>query len=748
MKLIELNIVEFGCLKDVHVSLSDGINIIGGDNESGKSTVMLFIKFMLYGLPRKSARSYDRERSISFDGHRAAGSMVIESSGRQYRIERQAVATGKLSESLKITDLYDGSTLSGEPGELFLGVPCEVFENSCGVSQMKVSDINKAQTASAIENMLVSADESIDVKKILDRIDSVRKEYRLNKGDGGILYREEREIADLEAKLDSATKKHLSLNETTARLAKKEQELERIAAELERSEATLDQAKNAGILERFAVLESNQALLTQKKLEHGQFVESMSHGDFIPSDAHIASLSAALERLELCERKARQRQEEYSKIARVADNSDPLVFLGEKIEAAGGKTAILSAAQKCHKSSGVKRISGIITLISGIICAVAGVMVAIPPLRIGLIAAGVISFILGICLLAGSQKAQKQQNAICDEYDTTYADLESHISLCLQRLKDSRVIGSDAVIAEGKLTAAKEDVSSAEDDIRALLALTGKSDGDGIRLSAENEMARLSALCQQRDNAERELYTLEAVINNDIAFLGAYDKETLKSRTVTSAVSIEDAERMVKFNRAKKDSIDREILHLRENLAALRAEAKQEPVEISDKILALKERLAHDTEYFEALILAKQSIEQASVTLSGNLTPEISKKAGEMLSLISDGRHLSVQTTKNLDLSVEQDGFGVAAELLSGGTRDAAYLCLRIALMLRLFTEELPPLIMDEALCQLDDGRAELTLTLLHKLSATGLQCVILTCHSREAELCRKNDFESNIITL
>lgn len=181
MRIIDLYVAEFGCLKDVRISLSDSLNIISGDNESGKSTVMLFIKFMLYGLPRKTSKSYDRERSISFDGHRAAGSMTVESGGRRYKIERQAVAAGKVSETLRITDLYDGSTLSGEPGELFLGVPCEVFENSCGISQMKVSDINKAQTAGAIENMLVSADESIDVKKILDRIDSVRKEYRLNK---------------------------------------------------------------------------------------------------------------------------------------------------------------------------------------------------------------------------------------------------------------------------------------------------------------------------------------------------------------------------------------------------------------------------------------------------------------------------------------------------------------------------------------------------------------------------------------
>ena len=57
MKITQLNISEFGRLKNTQITLDDGINIISGDNESGKSTVMLFIRFMFYGLPKKSQKS-------------------------------------------------------------------------------------------------------------------------------------------------------------------------------------------------------------------------------------------------------------------------------------------------------------------------------------------------------------------------------------------------------------------------------------------------------------------------------------------------------------------------------------------------------------------------------------------------------------------------------------------------------------------------------------------------------------------
>ena len=169
MRIIELDIIEFGGIRNKKIILDDGLNIIYGANESGKSTLTLFIRFMLYGLPpKKGAKSTDRERSLSFGGKRAEGTMTLEHSDTLYRIERRAVAIGaKLNEELVTVNLSTGERYSGEPWQMLFGVPAEIFESSCSISQMRASDINKDKAASAIENMLVSADESIDVKRIL-----------------------------------------------------------------------------------------------------------------------------------------------------------------------------------------------------------------------------------------------------------------------------------------------------------------------------------------------------------------------------------------------------------------------------------------------------------------------------------------------------------------------------------------------------------------------------------------------------
>ena len=49
-----LYIKSFGKLIDRSIDFDSGVNILEGANESGKSTICGFIKFMFYGLPSKT----------------------------------------------------------------------------------------------------------------------------------------------------------------------------------------------------------------------------------------------------------------------------------------------------------------------------------------------------------------------------------------------------------------------------------------------------------------------------------------------------------------------------------------------------------------------------------------------------------------------------------------------------------------------------------------------------------------------
>ena len=90
MRIIECTLAEFGAFKEKTFTFGDGLNIIEGGNESGKSTLLAFIKFMFYGVPRKTAGEAvpERDRILSWDGGVASGRMTLETADGTFRIER------------------------------------------------------------------------------------------------------------------------------------------------------------------------------------------------------------------------------------------------------------------------------------------------------------------------------------------------------------------------------------------------------------------------------------------------------------------------------------------------------------------------------------------------------------------------------------------------------------------------------------------------------------------------------------
>ena len=64
MKINKIKINSFGKLRNKEIEFKNGINILYGENESGKSTIMNFIKNTLYGISKnkkgKEISDYDK----------------------------------------------------------------------------------------------------------------------------------------------------------------------------------------------------------------------------------------------------------------------------------------------------------------------------------------------------------------------------------------------------------------------------------------------------------------------------------------------------------------------------------------------------------------------------------------------------------------------------------------------------------------------------------------------------------------
>ncbi|MFG6496727.1 AAA family ATPase [Fictibacillus sp. UD] len=92
MKIVSLHIYHFGGLRDCKISFEKhGLQMLYGENEAGKTTLMDFIKCMFYGFPSKnqSQRRYEPK-----NGNRMGGKMTIEHQNHGvWTIERIAGST-------------------------------------------------------------------------------------------------------------------------------------------------------------------------------------------------------------------------------------------------------------------------------------------------------------------------------------------------------------------------------------------------------------------------------------------------------------------------------------------------------------------------------------------------------------------------------------------------------------------------------------------------------------------------------
>ena len=160
---------------------------------------------------------------------------------------------------------------------------------------------------------------------------------------------------------------------------------------------------------------------------------------------------------------------------------------------------------------------------------------------------------------------------------------------------------------------------------------------------------------------------------------------------------------------------------------------------LADRVQSLTEEYASAEEYYETLALTMEALSAAGEAMSGNITPALGRRAGEMMEYISAGRYANLSAGADYTPSLlDETQMTVTADLLSAGTRDVAYLCLRLALVMQLFEGEMPPLMLDDALCQVDDRRIVRILTLLSGLCDAQLQCLLFTCHKREASVCEE----------
>lgn len=119
MRLIDLHIEGFGKFHDLDLRFAEGMNILYGHNEAGKSTLHAFLQAMLYGLERRpgigSAAKLHKKYRPWDAPERFGGTLRLAHEGKIYRIVRDFNADD-LSADGAATTTASGAGLTGGAG--------------------------------------------------------------------------------------------------------------------------------------------------------------------------------------------------------------------------------------------------------------------------------------------------------------------------------------------------------------------------------------------------------------------------------------------------------------------------------------------------------------------------------------------------------------------------------------------------------------------------------------------------------
>lgn len=184
MKIKNIKINGYGKLEDVEINLGDKINIIKGNNESGKSTLLNFISSSLYGISKnkkgKEISDFDKYKPWNTDAF--SGKLEYElDNGDDYEIFRDFKKKNPEIYKNGKDVTFDYSIDKTKGSEFFTeqtGINEEMFLNTFMSEQEEVK-LNKASQTSIIQklsNMVSTGNENISYKKTIDKINKKQLE--------------------------------------------------------------------------------------------------------------------------------------------------------------------------------------------------------------------------------------------------------------------------------------------------------------------------------------------------------------------------------------------------------------------------------------------------------------------------------------------------------------------------------------------------------------------------------------------
>lgn len=689
-----IDIGAFGGLSRKSLCFGQGISLIGAPNESGKSTLAAALRFALYGFKGGRSPILENPKKLYTPWSGAAATVAVTIGGsRRMRIERSVQGT---KEQASCTDLVTGRALfTGQCfGEQIFGISAETFEKTLFFSTLNPPKSSDGELASALQNLVFSADEQLSTETAVNVLKAHKNALNNNRSAGELLrLAEEEHRLEQQLVLDKRALEKLNLlevsamqTENTARIRKE------LVQRLEEEKHNLDKYKAALLLKEYGELKERAAAAKRD-------FEAMPYAETELSE--IEECRTAKEQL--------LRTEEKLDKARERSQAAQSALPPQKADGA----ALLKAQKSCN---GRKRAAGALLALAVAAAIFGACALLLLPLNelvgYAAVAAGAVLAVLSAVLsLSAGASAKKAGYRSVAELHAAVAALPA------QRAEYEKL----RVEAENAETLLRQALAERENARRVFAALVPSLDLDEVERMYTGYVAASEkrAFLQAAENAVKSFE-----VTNDPMELEALAKGAVKPSRIREEIETE-----YRFATQTSEKLYEKLNGIKSEIAVLRASGS-DPADTESKLAWTRARYAERNGEYKALLLAMQEIEAASDEMRSSISPRIASVAGNYFAAATDGKYSSIELDTSLSMSYESDMGVKSAEHLSAGTRETAYLCLRLALVKLIYGAANVPLFLDDAFAHTDDKRLT---ALLRLLAESGNQVIIASCTEREA---------------
>lgn len=699
MKIKNIKVNAYGNIENKDINLEEGINIIHGANESGKSTLLNYIISIFYGISRnkdgKALSDYEKYKPWNSNEFSGRISYKLEN-GEKYEIFRDFNKKNPKIYNDKLEDISDRFETDKKDGSKFfieqMGIDKQMYLSTVVSTQeeVRLDEKNQNMLIQKIANLAGTGEDNVSYKKALIKLqEKIRDEIGTNKTSQKPINIIEKEIVEINNKIVETEKYRNRKYEIDA---EKEQILSELK-ELEQQKQILQELQNS--------MKSEEE--TKNRLE----IREKNRKDNI---AKINELTNQKNTINAESERVQSAKNHLQDI--IKGHKENIEKLNSEIEKIANEKEETQEKEKPSISFIVITVVLAIALICSII----------------LIKNYIVSGILGVALIANIVFYVINKN----KQKVNKAKLREKINQEKQYKREKLENQKQQIIANVNTT--EKELEKQEEEEKQVNSELSMLKGQIILLEKNNE--KITEEIEQDNKVIKE----ESNKNKQQII------EKYKDKNINDLLYINDYQNYI-------SKIEETINNNRIRIKGLEIEYNtivpqlDEMVVLEEKREADKEKLAELREKESIINIAIENLMDAYEEMKTTITPKFTKNLSESIQKISSNKYNKVTINDENGMIIENNrGEYVEAIKLSTGTIDQLYLALRLSMIDELSKENLP-IILDESFAYSDNNRLKNMLQYLTS-DLNNHQTIIFTCTDREQKMLEEMNIPYNVAEL